>query len=170
MTTSARTLRTISLLPVSSIEPELWAHPMLALYRPDEVSVFERKPLLYAVPTRFNEEYDPDFSPQPTSASELPDIAQWALKFGTSVLEIWAGKRQPAQLARWCHRGIYPDLVKAVGSESHVGKIRKLHQTQPLDGICETMITVRFEDRIRALVIRFEGVDHRWLCTCLTLL
>ena len=42
--------------------------------------------------------------------------------------------------------------------------------SQPLDGICETTVTVRFGERLRALVFRFEGIDNRWLCTALTLI
>lgn len=162
--------RPITMLTTSSIEPELWNHPMLDLYRGDVRPQLERKPLLYSIPTQFGEEYDPEFAPQPTSASELPDLRIWTLKFGVSVLEIWAAKRQPAQLSRWCHQSIYSELVRKVGSQTEVGHIRKLHQCEPLDGISESTITVRFEKRVRAIALRFEGVDHRWLCTSLTLL
>jgi len=31
-------------------------------------------------------------------------------------------------------------------------------------------VTLRFNDRVRSLVLRFEGVDKRWLCTELALL
>lgn len=143
---------------------------MLELYRPDTPKLIDQKPLLYSMPSNFGDEFDPEFAPQPTSASDLPNLQTWTLKFGMSVLEIWAAKRQPAQLSRWCHRSIYTDLVKKVGSQSEVGKIRKLHQCEPLDGISESTITVRFNSRVRALALRFEGVDHRWLCTSLTLL
>lgn len=170
MTTSERLTRPISFLPVSSIEPELWSHPMLELFRPDRIDVIDRQPLLYSIPTNFGEEFDPEFAPQPTSARDLPELRTWTLKFGISVLEIWAAKRQPAQLSRWCHRSIYSDLVKKVGSQEEVGRIRKLYQCEPLDGISEAAITVRFNSRVRSLALRFEGVDHRWLCTSLTLL
>ena len=157
-------------MPISSNQPELWNHPMLELYPFESPQSFVLKPLLYSIPTRFDEEYDADFQPQPTSASDLPDLGQWALKFGMSVLEIWAARRQPAQLARWCHRVIYSELVKNVGSQKDVGRIRKLYQCEPLDGINESTITVRFDKRVRSMVLRFEGVDNRWLCTSLTLL
>lgn len=143
---------------------------MLELYRPDVAPLIDRKPLLYSIPSNFGEDFDPEFAPQPTSASDLPDLRTWTLKFGMSVLEIWAAKRQPAQLSRWCHRSIYSDLVKKVGSQPEVGRIRKLYQCEPLDGISESTITVRFNSRVRSLALRFEGVDHRWLCTSLTLL
>lgn len=170
MTTSTILSRPVSLLPVSSNQSDLWNHPMLDLYNHNIQKSVTQGPLLYSIPSNFGEDYDPEFAPQPTSASDLPELGIWTLKFATSVLEIWAAKRQPAQLARWCHHTIYSQLTAKVGSLHEVGKIRKLHQCQPLDGICESALTVRFDDRIRSLAIRFEGVDHRWLCTSLTLL
>jgi hypothetical protein len=170
MTTTQIFSRHVNLLTPSSIEPELWSHPMLDLYQHTKSEYVERAPLLYSVTSTFGEEFDPDFAPQPSSASDLPELEMWALKFAVSVLEIWAAKRQPAQLARWCHHSIYSELVRKVGSQKNVGMIRKLHQCQPLDGICESVVTVRYEDRIRSLVMRFEGIDHRWLCTSLNLL
>jgi hypothetical protein len=170
MTTSIIASRPVCLVPISSNERDLWNHPMLDLYRQNVRENIVQKPLLYVMPSSFGEDYDPEFAPHPTSASELPDLQTWTLKFATSVLEIWSAKRQPAPLARGCHHTIYSQLVAQVGSLSDVGRIRKLHQCQPLDGICESTVTVRFNDRIRSLVLRFEGIDHRWLCTSLTLL
>lgn len=143
---------------------------MLDLYQREPVPQGDRKPLLYTMPSQFGEEFDPEFAPQPTSASQLPNLQIWTLKFGVSVLEIWAAKRQPAQLSRWCHHAIYSELVRKVGSQKVVGRIRRLHQCEPLDGISESTITVKFEKRVRSIALRFEGVDHRWLCTSLTLL
>ncbi len=170
MTTSSLASRPVSLLPISSDQTDLWDHPMLDLYRNTAPKKVTQKPLLYSIPSLFGEDFDPEFAPQPTSSKELPELHTWTLKFATSVLEIWAAKRQPAQLARWCHHTIYSKLVGEVGTLTQVGRIRKLHLCQPLDGICEVALTVRFETRIRSLAIRFEGVDHRWLCTSLTLL
>jgi hypothetical protein len=69
-----------------------------------------------------------------------------------------------------CHRKVFTELVAASHSLKSVGRVKTLHQSQPLDGICESVLTVRFEDRLRAMAIRFEGVDKRWLCTELKLL
>jgi hypothetical protein len=169
MTPSNLLTRTLTYIDPTTNDPDLWNHPMLDLFRKAEVNT-ERQPLLYTIPTSFGEEYDSEFAPQPTSAKDLPDLRTWTIRFALSVLEIWAAKRQPAQLARWCHHTIYGELVKNVGSQLKVGRIRKIYECQPLDGICETTLTIRFDDRIRSLVIRFEGVDNRWLCTSLTLL
>ena len=108
--------------------------------------------------------------PVPTSATELPDLHTWTMKFIVSVVEVWAGRRQPAQLVRWCHRVIYNELVRSSGSQREIGKIKSIHQSEPLDGICESTVIIRFGARYKAAVIRFEGVDGRWLCTALTLL
>lgn len=143
---------------------------MLDLYKLNVEKIIVQKPLLYSIPSNFGEDYDPEFAPQPTSSEDLPELHMWALKFATSVLEILAAKRQPAQLARWCHHTIYSQLITKVGTLNEIGRIRKLHTCQPLDGIGEIALTVRFGDRIRSLAIRFEGVDRRWLCTSLTLL
>lgn len=156
---------------ISSTTPrELWSHPTLDLY-PDLFQ--ERKPqeaLLYTTPSTFGEYFDDDDRPLPTSASELPDIQLWMMSFATNLLEIIAGRRTPAQLANRCHRVIYLRLTSLAGTSAEIGRIRKIHQDAPLDGICESVITVRFGDRIRALAIRAEGVDGRWLCTALRLL
>lgn len=170
MTTPTVVSRPVSFLPISSNQGDLWDHPMLDLYRHNVEKSIVQKPLLYSIPSNFGEDYDPEFAPQPTSSSDLPDLRMWALKFATSILEVWAAKRQPAQLARWCHHTIYSQLISNVGTLNEVGRIRKLHACEPLDGICEIALTVRFDCRIRSLAIRFEGVDHRWLCTSLTLL
>lgn len=154
----------------STTPPELWSHPALDLY-PDCFE--ERKPqeaLLYTTPSTFGEYFDEDDRPTPTSARELPDIHSWTMSFAINVLEILAGRRTPAQLATRCHRVIFLRLTSLAGTTKEIGRIRKIHQEAPLDGICESVITVRFGDRIRALAIRAEGVDGRWLCTALRLL
>ena len=161
----------------SSEDPALWTHPQLDLYSLAEIAnqkraepLPEQRARLYLVPSNFGEEYEPGFEPVPTSASELPELHTWTMKFAVSVVEIWAGRRQPAQLISRCHRHIYMQLLKQVGSQKEIGRIRTIHQSEPLDGICESTVTVRYGERLRAMVIRFEGVDQRWLCTELKLL
>ena len=179
MTTELRPLpRSQTLQLISSTEdPAMWSHPQLDLYSLAEAAASrnvqvlpQQKAKLYLVPTSFGEEFEAGFEPVPTSASELPELHRWTMKFAISVVEIWAGRRQPAQLISRCHRHIYLQLLKQVGSQSEIGKIRSIHQHEPLDGICESTVTVRYGDRLRAMVIRFEGLDQRWLCTELRLL
>lgn len=164
------TYKSVVLEPAPIIHSQFWNHPVLDLFPAPVVEVIAQKAMLFTTPSCFGENYDPDFAPQPTSASELPELHTWTLKFVVSVLEIWAGKRQPAQLSHWCHQKIYNELIRNVGSQKEVGRVRALHQSEPLDGICESTVTVRYGGRLRSLVIRFEGIDKRWLCTALTLL
>lgn len=170
------TLESISLLKpvtyaeISSCEAEDWQHPMLELFRPIVEEHEKQKARLYLIPSTFDDEYDPEFSPQPTSASDLPELHEWTMRFVVSVLEIWAGRRSPSQLTRMCHRKIFTELHARAGSMKEVGKLRTIHQSEPLDGICESVVTVRYGERLRALSLRFEGVDNRWLCTALDLL
>ncbi len=171
--TQIRTLELIS----SNEDPAMWSHPQLDLYSLSELAAVRKveelpvqRAKLYLVPSTFGEEFEPGFEPVPTSATELPELHAWTMKFAISVIEIWAGRRQPAQLISKCHRQIYMKLLKQVGSQKEIGRIRSIRQCEPLDGICESTITVRFGDRLRAMVIRFEGVDQRWLCTELRLI
>ena len=93
--------QTITLSQISSNQDAIPGHPVLDLFRSPVPDPIPQKAKLYLVPTSYGDEYDPDFAPMPTSASELPEISTWALKYGVSALEIWAGKRPAAQLARW---------------------------------------------------------------------
>ena len=161
--------RKINLLPASSTD-ELWDHPMLEIFRPNELPPFNQEPYLYQISSIYGEEFDPDFAPIPTSANELPALSDWNRTLILSVLEIWAGKRSPNQMARWCHSKVYQELVKSVRTQSVVGKLRKIHIREPLDGLCEATATVRFNERLRSIAIRLEGVDGRWLCTELKLI
>ena len=103
-------LKPVTYAEISSCEAEDWQHPMLEMFRPIVEEHEKQKARLYLIPSSFDDEYDPDFSPQPTSASDLPELHQWTMKFVVSVLEIWAGRRSPSQLTRMCHRKIFTEL------------------------------------------------------------
>jgi len=158
------------LISVSSDPDEDFLHPVLEMFRPAPQLEIVKKPRLYLVPSTFGEEFDAEFAPQPTSAATLPEITPLIHRFIHNVLEIWAGRRSSQQLQLMCHYSIYSQLQHATGSLKEVGRVRKIRITEPLDGICEATVTVRFGDRLRVVAIRFEGLDGRWLCTCLTLL
>ena len=131
---------------------------------------FKQEPYLYKLSSLYKEDYVPGFEPEPTSASELPEIEKFAENFAKSVLEIWAGKRSAAQLSKFCHSSVYQELVTSIGFQKEIGKFRKIYINEPLDGLCESTVTVRFKDRLRSMALRFEGVDHKWVCTSLDLI
>ena len=152
-----------------------WHEPLLDLYSrpitfPPKVPII---PKLYLVPTPDlleGEEADSESTRKPSALSQLPDLDDWVAKYVISAIEIYGGKRPLQQLARWSHRSIYTQLSKNVGVWKPLPKIRKLYISQPLEGIAEVTATLRFDQRVRSLMLRFEGVDHRWLCTKLELI
>lgn len=154
----------------STTSRDLWNHPTLDLFPDFTEQRAPQRALLFKNPSTFGELFDEDDRPLPTSAAELPDIHIWTMSFATNLLEILAGRRTPSQLAARCHRVIFLRLTSLAGTTEEIGRIRNIHQEEPLDGICESVITVRFGERVRALAIRAEGIDGRWLCTSLRLL
>jgi hypothetical protein len=161
---------TIDVAPISSDPNEDWQHLVLEMFRPEIATPAIQKPRLYLIPSTFGEEYDAEFAPNPTSASELPDIRELTFQFIHNVVEIWAGRRNASQVQAMCHHLIFADLQRTAGQQKLVGKIRKIKVTEPLDGISEITVTIRYGDRLRVVAIRFEGLDGRWLCTALTLI
>jgi hypothetical protein len=161
---------TIDVAPISSDPDEDWQHLVLEMFRPESPAQPVQKPRLYLIPSTFGEEYDPEFAPKPTSSTELPDINELTFQFIHNVVEIWAGRRTASQVQAMCHHLIFADLQRKAGQQKMIGKVRKIKVTEPLDGICESTVTIRYGDRLRVVAIRFEGLDGRWLCTALTLI
>jgi len=164
---SISSFRIEKLTSVTNID---WQHPLLEIFRPQPVINPLTPSKLYLVPSRFDDEFDPDFAPEPTSAKDLPELTVWTERFAHSIVEIWAGRRSPRQVESLCHHRIFSELVRQSGSQKEIGHVRKIHIQEPLDGICEATVTIRYENRLRAMLVRFEGIDKRWLCTALTLL
>ena len=163
------TFTAIDLAPISSDPDEDWQHLVLEMFRPEQVETELPKPRLYLVASAFGEEFDPQFAPEPTSATDLPDIEELTFQFIHNVVEIWAGRRSASQVQSMCHHLIFAELVRKTGAQKMIGRIRKIRVTQPLDGVSESTVTIRYGDRLRVVAIRFEGLDQRWLCTALTL-
>jgi hypothetical protein len=162
---------------LTPIDKSLWGHPMLTFYKEPEPAKLPEVPAkLYLVPTpeyfgRGVEDYsDPVFLAKPSPLSELPEIQEWVTKFALSIVEIWGGRRSPNQLARWCHRQVHQQLLIKSTLIKTAPKIRKIYISEPIEGVAETTVTLRIGDRVRSLILRFEGVDKRWLCTELVLL
>lgn len=152
-----------------------FVHPMLELatYELPPIPVISHK--LYLVPTIdsaiADTSVDPIFGPQPSSLSELPDVNAWSKSFVIGLIEIWAGKRPAMQIARSCHRNVHSKLQSYGRSlAADTPKIRKIYLDQPIEGVIESTVTLRIKDRVRSLILRFEGVDKRWICTELVLL
>jgi hypothetical protein len=128
---------------------------------------------LFLVPTPIDyegEEPDSEFIRQPSPLSELPPVNQTVERYVVGLVEIWGGRRSPMQLARSSHRSVYQKLLTLTGDQKSIPRIRKLYLSQPIEGVVEVTVTLRFEGRVRSLALRFEGVEKRWLCTELELI
>ena len=157
------------------LEPSVDLHiaPTLRLLEPNRVEVQVNARKLFLVPTPQHlegEDADSEYLPKPSPLSELPPLQETVNRYVLGVVEIWGGRRQPMQLARLSHRIVYSKITAMAGSHKEIPKIRKIYITEPIEGVAETTVTLRFNDRVRSLVLRFEGVDKRWLCTELVLL
>lgn len=171
---------TITVTPQSKKPPHdpIWNHPVLALLqqpKPDITHIAGvtddvNNSKLYLVPTTFGDLFDNEFAPQPTPRSELPELEPWIKRLTISLIEIWGGRRSPTQISRWCHRMIYQEVLRKIGKFSSPLKMRKIYIREPIEGVAEVVVTLRCGERIRSLVMRIEGVDHRWLCTELFLI
>ncbi len=151
-----------------------WHEPLLDLYSRPVLfpPTVPELPKLYLIPKPDElegEEADSEYPRKPSHLQELPNLDDWVGKYVVSVIEIFGGKRPLQQLARWSHRSVYSQLAAGVASWKPLPKIRKLYIGQPLEGIAEVTVTLRFQERVRSLALRFEGTDKRWICTELLL-
>lgn len=146
----------------------------MIINQPRPVMIGADNPKLYLVPTidtEFGDEWShPKFSSMPSNLSELPNINEWSKSFVITVIEIWSGRRGVMQLANNCHRSVISTLIKQGKELDNSCQIRKIYLNQPIEGVIEATATLRIKERVRSLIIRFEGVDKRWVCTELNLL
>ncbi len=143
----------------------------LNLEQSEKIAIPTRK--LYLVPTPQHlegEEADSEYLPRPSALADLPPLQETVSRYVLGIVEIWGGRRQPMQLARLSHRIVYSKILAMAGNQREIPKIRRVYIQEPIEGVAETTVTLRFNERVRSLVLRFEGVDKRWLCTELTLL
>ena len=146
----------------------------MIINQPKQAPIFANKTKLYLVPTidtEFGNEWShPKFSSTPSNLTDLPDINEWSESFIITIIEIWSGRRGVMQLANNCHRSVINKLIKQGKELDNTCRIRKIYLNQPIEGVIEATVTLRIKERVRSLILRFEGVDKRWVCTELNLL
>ena len=135
-------------------------------------------PTLRLVPAR-PPHSDPDDEvdePALTPRADLPDPHRWSARLVQAAIEARHGDRPVAQLLRWTSREVYDRLTRESapvrGSAVARGRIvrpviRSLHVSEPADGIVEACAVVHDGVRARAVAMRLEGLNGRWLCTAL---
>ncbi|MEY3710428.1 MAG: hypothetical protein RLZZ79_6 [Actinomycetota bacterium] len=145
--------------------PMIMRQESFNFFQPPMPTQIERGSKLYLVPTTHGEVFDPDFAPEPSPLSDLPEIERWTVTYLITSLEILAKRRPIQQIARSTHRFTYNSISSRIGSIRELPRIRSIHRNQPIEGVIEMTTLLNFKERTRALVMRFEGVDRKWLCT-----
>lgn len=140
-------------------------------------------------------EYEPDetgdsvpaevaelFARRPTSSSDLPDPTPLILNLTRCAIEILAGARELAQIARWVEQDVYDALARraaiAARARRQAGRrvtrpavaIGSCHIARPADGVVEACAIVHVAPRTRAVTLRLVGVDGRWRAAHLAVL
>lgn len=105
-----------------------------------------------------------EFGRQITPYEKLPNPKEWVDRFIHSAIEILNGKRSPVQLSRWCNRKVYTYLTENARIRPANVRIGRKRIGQPFDQILEVTAMIHGNERSRALVCRFEGLDGRWIC------
>lgn len=109
-----------------------------------------------------------------------PTPRPWAGRLVQAVVEVLAGDRPSAQLARWTVAGVYFDLQRmairagreraaALPRRPPADVVRSLHVSEPVAGVVEVCAVIERGPRVRALALRMEDLDGRWQCTALQL-
>lgn len=116
--------------------------------------------------------HDPEFGPQKTSTTALPDAEKWSHRMVLGLLETLAGMRSPTQLERWISlelrervRRTHATSVRRGARPTHPTRVLRLRVCDDVDGVAEVSAVVHDRGRIRAVALRLVGCDGRWILT-----
>ncbi|MEP7161964.1 MAG: Rv3235 family protein [Dermatophilaceae bacterium] len=102
------------------------------------------------------------------SGSPLPDPAAWSAKLAMALLEVVCGARPPTQVMRYCatdiFEGVLRRLIETDGRRRPL-RVRRVRVCRPADGVAEASVVVADAHRVRAIALRLEAVDSRWVVT-----
>lgn len=170
---SAKTKRSVS-------GPRFVQQP-LALQYPHPGETIPFRPILALVPPESTnattDVLSPDeeallfFDRQQTPDEELPDPRQWSARLIHAIMEIRTGRRPLHQLTRWTSHDVFVALADGIAASSKgrspARTVAGLRVTRPASGVAEVSAVLVAADRSRAIALRLEGWDGRWLCTSL---
>lgn len=128
-----------------------------------------------AVTTTTTRTAAPDFGPQVTRIDDLPEVGPWAVSMARLILEAMDGTRPPAQLRKWLSIPLHQRISRRAQSarvrrqRPRCPLVRSTLVTHPAEGIAEVSLVVSAGDRVRALAMRLDGLDGRWVVTAFEL-
>lgn len=120
---------------------------------------------------------DEDFGPQPSSSSALPDPQALVARLSQAVMEVVSGQRPATQLIRHFAPSVYSIIARRAlvaarrhdGGQRRPAVVRRVRTCEPADGIVEACAVVVTHGRVRAMAMRLEGIDGRWVVTAVTI-
>lgn len=110
---------------------------------------------------------------QPAAASHhppgLPDPRRWTVKLAQAAFEGVHGQRPIQQLTRWTDDAVYRSLARRAADQAATSvvrpRVRSIRVCRVSDLVAEASVVVTLGARIRAVAVRLDAVDDRWLCT-----
>lgn len=115
-----------------------------------------------------------DFGPRRTPTVELPEPRAWAAGMAATMLQVATGSRPPTQVIRHTAHDVYDSLVRRHGIAVRRGtgsrrpiRPRRVLVCHPCDGSVEATVIVDDGHRTRALALRLDGCDGRWVVSAL---
>jgi hypothetical protein len=120
---------------------------------------------------------DEDFGRRPTRRILLPDPTAVVGQLAQAVVEVVSGQRPAPQLIRHTAPTVYSVIARQAmvaarrraPGPRRAAVVRRVRVCEPADGIVEACAVVVSHGRVRALALRLEGLDGRWLLTALTI-
>jgi hypothetical protein len=123
------------------------------------------------------------FGKQYTKSADLPDPTERLKALAYGLVQVMSGERPIDQIAAWVSDEVYQRLrIKTQGTLAAIraGKVKanrlqnlqvgSMKTTSPRDGVVESVVLLRSQDRTRAVTIRLEGINNRWRATSVSLL
>ncbi|HET7400004.1 MAG TPA: Rv3235 family protein [Intrasporangium sp.] len=125
----------------------------------------------------FPPDEDGAFERRRSRTAQLGDPAPFVAKMAQAIVEVVSGQRPPPQLIRHTTPRVYSvlarrALVSARRQQAGTRRgavVRRIRLCEPADGVVEAAAVVVAHGRVRALALRLEGLDGRWLVTQLTI-
>jgi hypothetical protein len=132
----------------------------------------------------------PDTRPEVgVSTSRTTDVAErelrvWTSRFAQALVEVVGGLRPVSQLVRWTSREVFRDLERRARlvqrattpgdatlplRSTALAQVRSVHVSRPSPQVAEVSVHVRHGQRSRALALRLDLHQDRWVCTALEL-
>lgn len=113
------------------------------------------------------------FDRQPTSTQDLAPAVPWAANLSRSIAEVLEGSRDASQLTRWVTPEILTrlarrgTLARRYGHSAGATGVRTVRACHVRDGVVEVTAVIVVREQVRAMALRLEGLDGRWLLTVL---